>query len=257
MYLRATMWPQPYLEGYPWLCLIPKRPKNPDNYKNVMWWMPTSAEFEQTEGMHIGGVGVIGGANMRLLDVEVHKLMERTRLVMDKRTKEDIPSFMRGTLATLIHTWVRFDGYPATFEEKCLELSEVQRAWLELWAVLDFYHSNRGDIIDNRTGPPQQEARDVMGCLTSLMDVAQRCFISEIPVWLIRNHKVLLGGKVRVDRLVEARKIESEVELRKRDGFDYPVIYRVPHGYTAGTNFLNHTCSGCGYIPYRNFCGFI
>jgi hypothetical protein len=42
------------------------------------------------------------------------------------------------------------------------------------------------------------------------------------------------------------------------------VRVRVPHGYTAGTKFLNRTHtrvhrtrSGCGYIPYRNFRGFI
>ena len=59
-------------------------------------------------------------------------------------------------------------------------------------------------------------------------------------------------------------KISKEEELVKRRAPNSPGASRVPHGYTTGTNFLNRTRtrvhrtrSRCGYIPYRNFRGFI
>jgi hypothetical protein len=64
-----------------------------------------------------------------------------------------------------------------------------------------------------------------VGCFTASIDVAQRCFAAGVPVWLIRDYRVLLGGTVRVDRRVEFTKVASCLELGKREGVDYPVLF--------------------------------
>jgi hypothetical protein len=87
----ATLWPQPYLEKYPFLALIPKKPSDPENYKAIMWWLPRGREFRASENLHVGGVGLIAGANFDKLDKEVHKLKDQTRAIIDKPNKEKIP----------------------------------------------------------------------------------------------------------------------------------------------------------------------
>jgi len=220
----ASLWPQPYLENYPFLPLIPRKPNNPENYKMIMWWLPGAEEFRASEGLHVGGVGFIAGANFDRLDVEVHKLKGMTREFTDKVKSEDIPRFVNATYATMIHCWVRLAHSPGTFEEKCLEVSEVQRAWLEHWAVMDYY-KGRQRMMETRTEPPSGPIKQTVGCFTASIDVAQRCFVAGIPVWLIRDYRVLLGGRVRVDRQVDFTTVASCLELGKRRGVNYPVVY--------------------------------
>jgi hypothetical protein len=220
----ASLWPQPFLENYPFLPLIPRKPRDPQNYKVIMWWLPRRDEFGASEGLHVGGVGLIRGENFDKLDAEVHKLKDWSREFTDKVKKEDIPRFVNATYATMIHCWVRLAHSPGTFEEKCLEVSEVQRSWLEHWAVMEYYNV-RQRMMETRTEPPSGPIKETVGCFTASIDVAQRCFVAGIPVWLIRDHRVLLGGRVRVDRQVEFTKIASCLELGKRQGVDYPVVY--------------------------------
>jgi hypothetical protein len=220
----ATLWPQPYLENHPYLPLIPRKPDDRENYKRVMWWLPSEGEFRASEGLHVGGVGLMAGLNFERLDEEVHKLKDRVRDVVDHIRKEDIPRFLNASYATMLHCWMRLAHSPGTFEEKSLEVSEVQRSWLELWAVMDYYNG-RQRMMETRTEPPSGPMKETVGCFTASIDVAQRCFAAGIPVWLIRDYRVLMGGTVRVDRLVEFKKVATCLELGKRQGVDYPVVY--------------------------------
>jgi len=220
----ATLWPQPYLDNYPFLPLIPRKPSRPDHYKMIMWWLPREDEFRGSEGLHVGGVGLMWGDNFDQLDKEVHKLKDRTREILDRAKSEEIPRFMNAAYATMMHCWVRLAHSPGTFEEKCLEVSEVQRAWLEHWAVMD-YHNGRQRMMETRTEPPSGPIKETVGCFTVSLDVAQRCFVSGVPVWLIRDYRVLMGGTVRVDRQVEFKTVASCLELGKRRGVNYPVVY--------------------------------
>jgi len=76
----------------------------------------------------VGRVGLIVGENFDKLDAEVHKLKDMSRGFMDKVKMEDILHFVNATYATMIHCWVRLAHSLGTFEEKCLEVSEVQRS---------------------------------------------------------------------------------------------------------------------------------
>jgi hypothetical protein len=220
----ATLWPQPFLEKYPFLPMIPRKPSDPGNRKSIMWWLPRGDEFRAGEGLHVGGVGFLAGRNFEKLDEDVHWLKDRTREIIDSCKSEDIPQFMNASYATMIHCWVRLAHSPGTFEEKCLEVSEVQRAWLEHWAVKDYYYGCQR-MMETRTEPPSGPTKEMVGCFTASIDVAQRCFVAGVPVWLVRDYRTLMGGTVRVDRRVEFTQLASRLELGKRQGINYPVVY--------------------------------
>jgi hypothetical protein len=181
-------------------------------------------DFEQNGDMHLGGVGLLAGTNMDLLVSMVRELWGLTREQLVKRNEEETHRFIKATYATLTHTFVRLTSYAASFEEKCLEVSECQRSWLEHWAAVNFYNKVQKMMETNTDAP--LKAREVVGCFTASVHFAQQCFCAGIPVWLIRNYKALLGGTVRIDKKVEFTKLVDKVALKKRATFQYPVIYK-------------------------------
>jgi hypothetical protein len=220
----ATIWPQPFLESHPFLAIIPRKPVDREWDRWIMWWLPTMDDFEQNGDMHLGGVGLLAGTNMDLLVSMVRELLGLTREQLVKRNEEETHRFIKATYATLTHTFVRLTSYAASFEEKCLEVSECQRSWLEHWAAVNFYNKVQKMMETNTDAP--LKAREVVGCFTASVHFAQQCFCAGIPVWLIRNYKALLGGTVRIDKKVEFTKLVDKVALKKRATFQYPVIYK-------------------------------
>jgi len=129
----ATLWPQPYLENYPYLSVIPHKTQDPHRQKSVMWWLPKASDFEQSNTAMVKGIGSLTGTEMDSVKEQVRSLLKRVR---DYRNgegknlkKEDGSMLIDSGLVTLVHTWVRLDGSPGTLEEKCMELSEVQRSY--------------------------------------------------------------------------------------------------------------------------------
>lgn len=108
------------------------------------------------------------------------------------------------------------------FEEMCLEVSEIQHAWLEHWAIMDYYMTCKW-MMETHIEPPDGPIKDTIRSFTTQMEVAKWYFIASMPVLLIGNYHGLLGGTMWLDKLVELRTVESCVEL-KRAGFDYPII---------------------------------
>jgi hypothetical protein len=227
----ATLWPQPYLENYPYLSVIPCKTQNPHGHRSVMWWLPKASDFEQSNAAMVKGVGTLTGTEMDSVKGQVTSLLKRVR---DYRNgegknlkKEDGSMLMDSGLVTLSHTWIRLDGSLGTLEEKCMELSEVQRSYLELKAIMDYY-TWRLPRIQTKVDPPSVDVPgilDVVGCITSQPLIAQECFVAGIPVWLLRDYRVLLGGGIHVDQLVPFTEAKSVLTLGERPGRNYRRMY--------------------------------
>lgn len=227
----ATLWPQPYLDNYPYLSVIKRKTQDPHSQRNVMWWLPKASDFEQSNAAMVKGVGTLTGTEMDSLKEQVRSLLKRVR---DHRNgdgrnlkKEEGSMLMDSGLVMLTHTWVRLDSSPGTLEEKCMELSEVQRSYLELNAIMDYYAWRLPRIL-TKVDPPVDIPGifDVVGCITSRPQIAQECFVAGIPVWLMRDYRILLGGGTRVDQLVPFTEAKSVLTLEDRPGRNYRIIFR-------------------------------
>ena len=105
-----------------------------------------------------------------------------------------------------------------------MELSEVQRSYLELKAIMDYY-TWRLPRIRTKVDPPSVDVPgmlDVVGCITSQPLIAQECFVAGIPVWLLRDYRVLLGGGIRVDQLVPFTDLGGEAGAKLSYHFSRP-----------------------------------
>ena len=197
-----------------------------------MWWLPKASDFEQSNTAMVKGIGSLTGTEMDSVKEQVRSLLKRVR---DYRNgegknlkKEDGSMLIDSGLVTLVHTWVRLDGSPGTLEEKCMELSEVQQSYLKLKAIMDYY-AWRLPRIRTKVDPPGADVPgilDVVGCITSQPLIAQECFVAGIPVWLMRDYRILFGGGIRVDQLVPFTEAKSVLTLEDRPGRNYRIIFR-------------------------------
>ncbi|KIM72643.1 hypothetical protein PILCRDRAFT_93380 [Piloderma croceum F 1598] len=142
--------------------------------------------------MLASGVGLIVGANFDKLNKEVHKVKDWTREIMDKSKSEEILSFMNATYATMIHCWVRLAHSPGMFKEKCLEVSEVQQAWLKHWAVMDYY-KKRQHMMETQTEPPSGPIKETVGLAHQGLPHAAGRYSLRRQTGGIRKGGVMLG----------------------------------------------------------------
>jgi len=75
----ATLWPQPYLDNYPYLSVILRLTQDPHSQRNVMWWLPKASDFEQSNTAMGKGVGTLTGTEMDSLKEQVRLLLKWVR----------------------------------------------------------------------------------------------------------------------------------------------------------------------------------
>jgi len=64
----ATLWPQFYLETYPFLAAIRRQPELDNDDLAVMWWTPTPSNFVHSSNAGIHGLGLMEGREMDELE---------------------------------------------------------------------------------------------------------------------------------------------------------------------------------------------
>lgn len=219
-----TLWPQVFLEKYPHIAGIPRKPSQPTSDLAAMWWTPTITHFSQSTSVAVQGVGVLTGCHMESLRSLKEKLLAEVRLYLEDADKK--PLIIESCFSVMVHTWIRLQNNPAAFEEKCMEVTEFQRSWLELRAALTWYTEVHRRILVNIDAPGT--VLDSIGAFTTSALVAQELFAAGVPVWLLRPEGIVV--EVRIDKVVDLT-LPTSLQLGDRDGQSYPVIYRGPCGH--------------------------
>ena len=59
-----TLWPQPWVGSYCHLSAIPRKQDDPNDSLAIMWWDPTSEDFESFGGSIVNGLGQLSGSRL-------------------------------------------------------------------------------------------------------------------------------------------------------------------------------------------------
>lgn len=216
----ATLWPQQYSLKYPHLGAILRKPQDLASPFSCFWWTPSPSHFRQSNGTGVSGLGLLVGKEIDELKEHKNVLAFDVRDYLNQKPS----TIIAGSLTVMAHSWVRFIDIPGIFEEKCLEVTEFQRNWLELKAALDYEkiyiprmcNSTSNIVVDDR-----------MGCFTLQPNIAQEFFAAGLPVWWIRPIETV-GPNTRIDSIGDMLDGKDNVCLDKRPDHNYPVIYRGP-----------------------------
>jgi hypothetical protein len=200
--------------------------KPTEGLNSVLWWNGTASSFVQASEVMVGGVGFVQGAEMEALE----KLMNTLTVTI----KSDLPpnfskldpkeqESLRLRCAQLEKSWYRLSTHPGDLEEKCLQVTEFQRLWLEVEAFHRFVTRVRTDLW-TKTKPPSGTWKSI-GAFTSSEKEAQDCFNAGVPIFLVRP-KTKFRGSFRIDSIVPLRTPESEVVETLQPNIQHPVIYK-------------------------------
>ena len=72
-----TLWPQPYVESCCHLGAIPRKTDDLNNPLSIMWWDPTSDDFESFGAGVVNGLGELSGSKLLSLQKTMHSLESR------------------------------------------------------------------------------------------------------------------------------------------------------------------------------------
>jgi hypothetical protein len=176
-----TLWPQPYLDQYPHLAAIPRKPMDPNDPLALMWWNPSHGDFLVLSGGAVDGIGQ--------LRVARHSRFEEMKKELDSRitayhTDNPLHPILVLLEIDMHNVLVRLGSLKTTFNQMTFGVTEFQRCYLETLGLLDYL-----EIYQPRTcglGTASTIANCV-GVITNKPNIVQDFFHAGIPVWFCRS----------------------------------------------------------------------
>ncbi|KAG6914082.1 hypothetical protein DXG01_002499, partial [Tephrocybe rancida] len=197
IYLRKSLrygdddpiqWPQNFIPDAPHLPCIPIRKNDTEDPMQILWWMPTEADFLE-EGSVVKGLG-------RLMPYIITLLAKPCRSLLERAEKQKSDDFTQ-VLANLLKSFLdRISFLPASFRTTQRLTRELQRLALELCGRLTFLEI----VLPKSKEPPTKsapEAAKVIGAFTMNLTVCEDLFRIGIPVYLIRPSGGVATMKIR------------------------------------------------------------
>ncbi|KAF7790693.1 hypothetical protein EIP86_001649 [Pleurotus ostreatoroseus] len=179
-------WPQVFEHGtkYPWLCVIQRKPKSPNDSRYCMWEPLRRSDFVPLASSAVRGLGTVSATLYERLRVRCEEAASFKKALFHRYGQLDglywLCTTMEQTLARLQH--------PATFRDMVRQHACVQRFWLYTVAWLDWHvlHT-RVYLLEGDIHYARMPLNEMMGCITTSPNIAQHFFEVGAPVWFMRT----------------------------------------------------------------------
>ena len=182
----ATLWPQPWVEMYCHLGAIPRKPDDPNDCLSIMWWDPSSDDFESFGSSVVNGLGELSGSKLLSLRKMMSSMEDR---VEDHKRAFPNPNKLLLLLARAMQdSFNRLDSLKTTFTEMRTGVTEFQRYYLELCGCLDYIEIYKPRMDGAR--PPAESVVNCVGAITNIPRIVQDFYTAGLPVWLLRPSTV-------------------------------------------------------------------
>ncbi|KAF8064950.1 hypothetical protein FPV67DRAFT_1419227 [Lyophyllum atratum] len=190
--------PQPYVVQACHLAAIPRRPANPDDPLNIMWKIPTTADFVIEPSNMLRGVGFLTDNFAHALGDYANRMNERiTKYSTDPNFPTKIP-----VIASMSHTQMdmldRIYELPMSLRQVQFCVSLFQRCYLELVGFLDYlyiFHPRMTGLQPLATG-----VADAIGAYVQEHAVIHEFVRAGLPVWIVKDWESFT--ETRIDEVV-------------------------------------------------------
>ncbi len=220
-----TQWPQPFSRSAPYLCCVPQKDALASEY-SIMWWNPTRLDFEPVHrhGWNLG-IGFLPHHELQAMEQCCEQLNERA---VQAKVDHSIHYPETKLLSVnLRRSLSRLRAVAMARKEVLFECRQIQRLWMELWALLDYIEIFE-PYMEGRV-PPATETAKVIGCFVHNADVAERLFAAGIPYWFIRP----ISSFVKENILSITSIVQPKDKLELEDYVPYPF----PRIYVGDSNY--------------------
>ena len=177
-----TLWPQPYVESCCHLGAIPRKPDDLNDPLSIMWWDPTSDDFESFGAGVVNGLGELSGSKLSSLRKMMRSL--ESRIEDHKEAFPQQNKFLLLLVRAMQGAFTRLDSLKTTFTEMRVGVTEFQRYYLEVLGCLDYleiYHPRMDGVK-----PPAESVANCIGAITNIPVIVQEFVTAGLPVWFLR-----------------------------------------------------------------------
>lgn len=181
-------WPQLFSRMYSHYPLILRRPADPNDPRQPIWWRPTKQDFIPIHRSAVSCLGTLAAQPRRRLGQLVEGMTSRVSLFVEKQTKPNqYINFCNLSMRAAFNCLT----FPSTYRDLVVQVANVQRYWLESNAMLEYLGNHIDRFLTLAVGPPPPAELSFMGTYTADPVAAWKLFSAGIPVWLIRaSHSI-------------------------------------------------------------------
>ena len=214
-----TLWPQPFLDEYPHLGAIPRQPDDPNDPLSIMWWNPTRADFFPLENGVLDGLGRLSTSKYWTFQEMSKGLKEK----FEKYRQKSTPNSLLSILVRLMDdALVRMGSLQSPFGLMWFKITEFQRLYLEIYALLDYLEIYKPRMDGHQ--PPATSVANCIGAFTNVPHIAQYFHRAGLPIWFLHPWKT---GPFPYNVLTVVPPLDPEDSLCKSPHDPpFPVIYR-------------------------------
>jgi hypothetical protein len=183
-----SLWPQPWIVEYPHLGAIPRKPVDPLDPLSIMWWDPTSDDFDFFGASIVDGLGELSKSKIYSLEAAMKDLESRIEDYKQTCTDSRPPNvYLLSMVRAMQDAFVRLSSLKTTFTEMRFGLAEFQRYFLEVRGCLDYLvlYMPRMDARK----PAATTVANCVGVFTNIPSVVQDFHSAGLPVWFLRPCK--------------------------------------------------------------------
>ena len=221
-----TLWPQAYVIQYPHLGAIPRKPDDLNNPLSIMWWDPAESDFVYSPNDLVNGLGQLSTDMCEKFDACRKELLRR---IDGYKGQTNLPNYYLLSISkAMSHAGIRLQCVPSSFKEMKFGVTEFQRYYLETLGLLDYLEVYKPRMDGAATRASIGSADNRVGVFTSSTRVVQEFYDAGLPVWFIRETKMLIENpntNLNVLKLVEAQRPEQFLVVAESDP-PFPVVYR-------------------------------
>jgi hypothetical protein len=183
-----TLWPQQYSSDFCHLGAIPRKPSTEREREalGVVWWDPDPKDFECPESGQTltHGLGKLSYAQCQRLAQAVDALLDEYTAYVNTVPPSTVPPLMPQLSLSLRLGLERLQSLPSTYVRAVINVTNVQRSYLELKGMISYMTVYKPRIEDPSTEPGLPD--DCVGVFTSDPVVAQQFHTARLPYWYIR-----------------------------------------------------------------------
>jgi len=155
-----------------------------------------------------------------MLSISVTSLLDRVKLYERATPQVRHPPSVAPLAKWLEHGLVQLGSVHTTFRQIEFIVRDMQRVWLEVWAILDYMEIYK-PCMDGRA-PAAVGVADTIGVFTHNIRVAQDFFIAGLPCWLIQPFSGLTNQNIL--EVVELLRPKVYLTLGHHH-YCYPIIF--------------------------------
>jgi hypothetical protein len=181
-----TSFPQLFTEEYGYNSVVPRKPSDPNDPLQLMWWIPSEDDHVEVRGSMFPGLGVLAPRWLDRFKALQDELTTRATSYQNHRAQH---SMLNALERGLHHCFERLSSMPCTFKDLVGQVAEYQRSYLDVLSFLDFYEvfSPRW-TLSTKDGPKVHEVDHTrMGTYTTQPNTLQWLYQAGIPVWFVQE----------------------------------------------------------------------